>query len=1056
MVVQIATPTTYAINPDEIREAFSLFAKDGQIIELRAVDAALHSDRLPYDKPRIIAGWFDNVDALVAALPQIASAGGIYITINPCQPALLGRVNNRLKDKKIAATTDQQIVKRQYLLLDADPEREGHVTGIPSNDREHQISLDFIETVCRALKALGWPDPIKIDSGNGGYLIYPIDLPADDNGLVERVLKGIAQRFDTDQVHFDLTTFNQSRISRLPGTWNCKGDGTEDRPHRLARLLSAPEMTHPVSVKLLEAIAVPVEQDQDQQKQEQRSTDKNTSGKKRGKNTLSAKDFLEKHELATISESPYKGGTRYLLAECPFCHESDHNACVYDTPYTDPYIGFSCSHNRCNGLKGGDLWQLFETSDENQKKPSATVLLTEIADTAHLICTPSGALFARVPVNGHHEIVSINEKGSGFKRWLVFKFKREYGYVPNADASSQVMAGVQAEAEFAGERAEVYTRMAAKDECIYLDMANDQWQCIEISHDGWRVITCPPVYFRRPNGMLPLPTPTTGGSLNDLKDLINAKDDRDYTLITAWLVGTLHPFGPYPVLDLNGERGSTKSKTTSVLRNVVDPNIAPTRSSPKDDRSAAIAAQNNMIVAFDNLSSIPLWFSDLLCRIATGSGHAERELWTNDGECVFHETRPIIMNGIEDGIITQGDLLNRTMMVTLTPPDVYRTNEEIDALFKEKHPGLLGALLTVASVALRNRKSVDFGKPPRMADFAKWIVAAEPALGWKPGTFMEIYAENQESATSIIVESSPVAKAIIQFMASNKRLTGDDEWDGRVSDLHDELLHYDVYKDSKTAPKGANKLGGHIVRIIASMRVQGISIDKPPRTNQGSKVKISIIAPVNPDPGKQGSSVGTDAKSVGTDAKSVGTDAKSVGTDAKSVSSFSVPTHLGDPPDTQIENENIENSVGSVGTERVLSSFYLTDGTEKKKKEREKERERERNSSTPESTGKVPTLPTLLTPPLSEVQEQSDTQEADITDLLSEYRTLYQRIREVPADTLAPLGELHWRVPDSGFETELVTPRTYVVRLLMMGKSGDLRKIRAGLEEMRRKLSGMQ
>ena len=910
------TQTSYAIDIQQVREAFPLFAKDGQVIELRALDATLSSDRLPYDKPRVIAGWFDNADDLVTALPQIASAAGIYLTINPCQPALLARANNRLKDKKVTATTDDQILIRQFLLLDVDPEREGHVTGVPTNDTEHQIALDFIQDVCDELRSEGWPEPFRFDSGNGGYALYAVDLPADDGGLIERALKGLAQRFDTEQVHIDQTTFNQSRIMRLPGTLNCKGDGTPGRPHRPAKLLSIPDEIQAVSTEQLEAIAVPVEQKQP--KQEQKSTDRGTSHKKSGKNTLSAKDFIEKHELATISEAPYKGGTKYLLTECPFCHESDHSACVYDTPMTEPYIGFSCSHNRCKDLKGGDLWKLFESDDSN-KEETALIRLMRIADEAKLIRTPSGALYARVPINCHYEIVGITERGSGFRRWLINCFKKECGYAPFSDALSQTMSGVQADAEIDGEKAEIYTRIAEKDGCIYLDLANDKWECVEISNDGWRVITCPPVYFRRPSGMLPLPVPTTGGSLDDLRKLINAKDDRDYQLIIAWLIGTLHPRGPYPALNLNGERGSTKSKATSILRNIIDPNIAPTRTAPKDDREAAILAQNSMIIALDNLSSMPLWLSDLLCRIATGSGFSARELYSDDSERVFSNRRPIIMNGIEDGIISQGDLLNRTIMVTLTPPDIYRSEEEMDDLFREKHPSILGALLSVATAAFRDRKRVQLDNPPRMADFAKWIVAAEPALGWKSGTFMDIYIENQDSASSIIMESSPVAKAIVQFMDSHKRLTGKDEWEGLVSELHLELSKYDVYSQAKTAPKGANKLGGHLKRIIASMRVQGINIHQPRRTATGSIVKISRIFTGGSGP------------------ENVGSDPENVGSGPENVGSFSVPTFSTSPLEKLIDDKNTEIHVGSVSTERVTSSLYPPkENLKKEKEEREK------------------------------------------------------------------------------------------------------------------------
>ncbi len=471
---------------------------------------------------------------------------------------------------------------------------------------------------------------------------------------------------------------------------------------------------------------------------------------------------------------------------------------------------------------------------------TALTRLMRIAEEAELICSPSGALYARVPVDDHYETVSINEKGSGFRRWLVHRFKKAYGFAPNSDALSQTMSGVQADAEYEGEKTEVHTRIAEHKGCIYLDLANDEWECVEISTDGWRVITCPPVYFRRPSGMLPLPVPTTDGSIDELRELINAKDERDYVLITAWLVGTLHPKGPYPALNLNGERGSTKSKATAILRNMIDPNKAPSRNAPKDDREAAITAQNNMVIALDNLSSMPLWLSDLLCRIATGSGFSARELYTDDAERVFSAKRPIIMNGIEDGIISQGDLLNRTMMVTLTPPDEYRSEEEIDDLFAEKHPRLLGALLSIASVALRDRKSVHLEDPPRMADFAKWVTAAEPALGWQQGTFMEAYTENQANSTSIVMESSPVAKALMQFMDNNPC-----GWEGLTSDLHTELSKYQIYSDSKTAPKAANKLSGHLKRIASSMRVQGVHIEQPKRTEKGARVILRRISAVD-------------------------------------------------------------------------------------------------------------------------------------------------------------------------------------------------------------------
>jgi hypothetical protein len=965
MATHALSNVTRLVDANEVRRALQLLAEPNQVVEVRALDASLDQNGR---YTRTYGGYFDNPNDLIKSISTIRFAMGIYITLHPCHKDLLHKAKNKLVEQKSGSSTpDKYITSYRWLAIDCDPER---VAGISSTNEEHEKALAMCRKIREALSALGWPEPILADSGNGGHLLYRVDLPISDKNLIERVLKGLAQ-FDEESVHVDQTMFNPSRIIKLYGTLACKGDNTDERPHRLSRILEVPEQLQIVSRELLEAMAVPAEEKAAIEPNRVQNNGYKSNGYVKEDFTLDA--FIAKHGIKVKSKSPYQSGTRYLLEGCVWDpSHTDNSACLFDMPNG---LGASCSHNSCQGKHWRDFRLHFEpdaytpkvqtkqrktakNSDAEQdqglvKEETALTRLMRIADQAHLICTPSGALYARVPINSHYEIVSIDEKGSGFRRWLVHKFKSEYGFAPNSDALSQTMSGVQADAEFIGEKAEIYTRIAEKNGCIYLDLANDKWQCVEISTDGWRVITCPPVYFRRPSGMLPLPVPTTGGSLDELRELINAKDERDYKLITAWLVGTLHPKGPYPVLCLNGERGSAKTKGTIILRNLVDPNLAPARNAPKDDRGAAITAQNNMVIALDNLSSMPMWLSDLLCRIATGSGHAERELYSNSGEIVFNERRPIIMNGIEDGIVSQGDLLNRTIMVTLTPPDEYMAEEDLDELFREKHPSILGALLTVASVALRDRRRVRLDNTPRMADFAKWLTAAEPVLGWEQGTFMDIYAENQASATSIVMEASPVAKAIVQFMDSNKRLTGKDEWKGLVKDLHIELTKYDVYKDNKTAPKSANKLSGQIKRIKSSLYIQGIDIELKPRTGAGVPVTLRMIPGSDHDDkhNLSGNLSGVDRISVSVDKPPVSVDKPPVSVDKNQVST---PLIKANCELTGVSESHF--SVDSVDTLPSLSSLYPP-FDEEKREEIESVRERADREEILSTLSTLPTLP---------------------------------------------------------------------------------------------------
>ena len=168
----------------------------------------------------------------------------------------------------------------------------------------------------------------------------------------------------------------------------------------------------------------------------------------------------------------------------------------------------------------------------------------------------------------------------------------------------------------------VNVRIAEHEGRIYLDLADQAWRAVEIGPEGWRVNAEPPVRFRRPTGMLPLPMPRPGGTLDQLTSLLNrpAQDG----LVTTWLLAALCHGGPYPLLVIAGEQGSAKTALSKILRALVDPNVAPVRSLPREERDLFIAANNGHVLAFDNLSALAPWLSDALCRLASGGSFAVR------------------------------------------------------------------------------------------------------------------------------------------------------------------------------------------------------------------------------------------------------------------------------------------------------------------------------------------------------------------------------------------------------------------------------------------------
>ena len=181
-----------------------------------------------------------------------SGCGNVYVSLNPAHPDCKSRALNRtVWAGKGGLTKDHEITHRTTLLIDCDPDR---LKGIPSSETEHKAGLDLAQTVRDHLSGQGWPEPIMTDSGNGAALLYRIDLPTDDGGLVHRVLDALSKRFNTPAVKIDQSVDNASRITRLPGTLNMKGENLPERPHRLARIVSAPAKLELVTREQLEQL----------------------------------------------------------------------------------------------------------------------------------------------------------------------------------------------------------------------------------------------------------------------------------------------------------------------------------------------------------------------------------------------------------------------------------------------------------------------------------------------------------------------------------------------------------------------------------------------------------------------------------------------------------------------------------------------------------------------------------------------------------------------------------------------------------------------------------
>src|SRR5262249_26228212 len=259
--------------------------------------------------------------------------------------------------------------------------------------------------------------------------------------------------------------------------------------------------------------------------------------------------------------------------------------------------------------------------------------------------------------------------------------------------------------------------------------------------------------------MLPLPIPARGGDIKALRRYLNLNDSQQgmaeskFVLAVSVLLSYLRPRGPYPVLVLAGEQGACKSTFAAVIRALIDPNASALRALPREDRDLFIAAINGWVLSFDNVSALPDWISDTLCRLSTGGGFATRQLYSDCDEMLFDAMRPLVLNGMED-IVGRPDLADRWVFLMLEPmPELTRQSElEFWSAFEKDKPQILGAILDMVVHGLKYLPDVKLSRTPRMADFARWAVACQGAV-WPGGTFSAAYGANRHVAVSALREA---------------------------------------------------------------------------------------------------------------------------------------------------------------------------------------------------------------------------------------------------------------------------------------------------------------
>lgn len=472
------------------------------------------------------------------------------------------------------------------------------------------------------------------------------------------------------------------------------------------------------------------------------------------------------------------------------------------------------------------------------EEPSAIDDLVDIGRTQCQLHHDADRLaVAIIPMADRQEVWRV--LSTGYESWLRAAYWRakESG-VPDMTLRA-ALATLSAAGVNDGDEVAVHLRSAEAEPGYLIDLCDEHWRAVHVTVRGWQVLSTSPQLFTRTQSQRALPVPQAGGDLSLLWQHVNIPADRRLLVLT-WLLDCFRPDTPFPILELVGEQGSAKSTTQSVLRSLVDPNKVMLRGRPKTVEDIFVAAQNNWLVSYENLSGLTAEQQDAFCTLATGGGFASRQLYTNGEEHVMETKRPVVLNGIAV-VATRPDLIDRVIHVSMPviPATARKDDADTHDAWERDRPLVFGALLDLFAAALAILPTVHLTHKQRMADYERLGEAVARALGFEAGHFQALYAELVRAGIDRALESNSVAQVLDKYI--QERITPFN-WQGTAGQLYD-LLNgqtlLDRSTDRSTWPKSPKGLADQLRRIAPAYRAKGVEISHLGHNREGAIWRIA-------------------------------------------------------------------------------------------------------------------------------------------------------------------------------------------------------------------------
>lgn len=823
----------------EVRKTFETLIESGVFTEVRLLNT----------KQGTLSGYYNDVDKLIEHIQRYDRQYNIYITMNALSEGIKARGKNHLKSYAKNTTSDKEIRCRRWILIDLDPERPA---GISSTEQELKLSEELGRKIQGYLTDCGFPEPVTALSGNGFHLLYPVELPntPEMTSLAKGFLGALDSRFSTEQVKVDTTTYNAARITKLYGTVSCKGDSTEERPHRRSKILYAPKKRVPVAIELLQQIAAQCVEKGNKKKtvnrNEKREPVRSISGSKMEFDLCL---WLESHEIPVAREKQVENGMCYVLESCPWNQEHSKDNGAYVIQFDDGGIAAGCHHDSCKEENWETLWRMLEgekpmpsvkkAKTENlpsaEKESPVDVLLRLIEEQGHIpFRSTEGEAFIQIPNNGG--FVNYPIKSEYYQMWLRNQYYQTYNRGSRGDMIQAVMETLIAKAHCQGKEYPVYNRFAFHEGRLYYNLADRDSTVLCVDESGIKCCSEPPVRLITRKNIRPQPMPQKGKSFRKLMNkYYHFASMSDRILHNVILIVRLITGIEQPIVIYKGSRGSSKTTSMEMDKRCLDVSSNNVTVMPKNEEDFLLLLESQDIVCLDNMDSITKSQANIFCQAVTGATAVKRKKYSDSELCEINIRSVVYMNGIHL-ISDRSDFLDRCVFLNMKAisSEKRRSKKEVMEEFEEDKPYILYGMFECLSKAMETQPSIEVELDDRLLDFLKWGCAVAEALGYGQEEFLKAYQKNRISLNEELLEEDEVAGAVMDYLEESGN------FEGAISELSAELsdMLYEKGMYASNKIKQANHLSRRLKELEAGLHNVGICVEIG--KNNGKRfVKIS-------------------------------------------------------------------------------------------------------------------------------------------------------------------------------------------------------------------------